>query len=155
MRVPILFDSLILDSFDSPMRQCRKCRLTNVLAHYSPGNSATPVAKPQNAEVVVDIIDINLCGHMMAFMRTTLTIDDDVAAEIEALRKRQGLSLRQAVDLLLRNGLRTEATKPKARAFRTRAVALGLRPGFDPAKLNQLADELESEAVGRKLAGRK
>ena len=107
------------------------------------------------AEVVVDIIDINLRQHMMSFMRTTLTIDDDVAAQIEALRKRQGLSLRQAVDLLLRDGLRTEATKPKARPFRTRTVALGLRPGFDPAKLNQLADELESEAVARKLAARK
>jgi hypothetical protein len=48
-------------------------------------------------------------------MRTTLTIDDDVAAELEHLRRERGASLKEVVNDLLRCGLRTIETKPKAR----------------------------------------
>jgi len=78
-------------------------------------------------------------------MRTTLTIDDDLAAEIEALRKRQGLSFKEALNQLLRAGIAYQARPPKPRKYRTPTRRLGLRPGIDPAKLNQLADELEDE----------
>ena len=77
-------------------------------------------------------------------MRTTLTIDDDVAARIEEIRKRDGGSLKQVVNLLLRDGLH-RAGRPRTKPYRTRPRRLGLRPGFDPVRLNQLADELEVE----------
>ena len=77
-----------------------------------------------------------------ALMRTTLTIDEDVAARIEELRKRDGQSLKQVVNLLLREGLHRQA-RPRAKPYRTRPLELGLRPGFDAVRLNQLADELE------------
>lgn len=68
-------------------------------------------------------------------MRTTLTIDDDVAAAIEQRRRRDGLSLKQVVNTLLRDGLRNRPTPP-AKKHRTKTYALRRRPGFDPAKLN-------------------
>ena len=77
-----------------------------------------------------------------ALMRTTLTIDDDLAARIEEIRKRDGQSLKHVVNLLLRDGLHREG-RPRAKPYRTRPSELGLRPGFDAVRLNQLVDELE------------
>ena len=79
-------------------------------------------------------------------MRTTLTIDDDVAARIEEWRRRGGQSLKQVVTALLREGLRSGQRTPAARKYRTKAHALRMRPGFDAARLNQLADEFEVDA---------
>jgi hypothetical protein len=60
-------------------------------------------------------------------MRTTLTLDADVSIELEALRRKQGLSLKDAVNDALRRGLRAMAECPKPRsAFVTRRVDLGL-----------------------------
>ena len=77
-------------------------------------------------------------------MRTTLTIDEDIAARIEERRQRDGRSLKQIVNGLLREGLRGEG-RPRSKPYRTRPHELRLRPGFDGARLNQLADELETD----------
>lgn len=59
-------------------------------------------------------------------MRTTLTLDDDVAAQVVRLRKERNLSLKAAVNEALRQGLRQMATAPKRRApFRTTAISVG------------------------------
>jgi hypothetical protein len=59
-------------------------------------------------------------------MRTTLTIDDDVAAILEQLRKRRGTRLKDIVNEALRRGLRELEMHPKPRTpFRTRSVDLG------------------------------
>src|SRR5439155_725295 len=59
-------------------------------------------------------------------MRTTLTIDDDVAAVLERLRKSRDASLKDLVNEGLRRGLREMAARPKSREpFRTRSVSLG------------------------------
>ena len=84
-------------------------------------------------------------------MRTTLTIDEDIAVQIEELRRRNGYSLKKAVNQLLREGLRSEARPMKSKRFRTKPTRLGLKPGYDATKLNQLADELEAEAIREKL----
>ncbi len=86
-------------------------------------------------------------------MRTTLTIDDDLAAQIEELRRRKGLSMKNAVNTLLREGLKQQLEPLQAKRFRTKTHNLGLRPGFDPTKLNQLTDELEAEVFQEKHAG--
>ena len=69
-------------------------------------------------------------------MRTTLTIDDDIAALIEE-RRREGEPLRRIINTLLREGLRSgrEATRPKK--YRTKPHKLHLRAGFDPVRLNR------------------
>ncbi len=59
-------------------------------------------------------------------MRTTLTLDDDVAARIERLRKTRKESLKDLVNEALREGLKHLAAPPKRRVpFRTGAVDLG------------------------------
>lgn len=59
-------------------------------------------------------------------MRTTLTLDDDVAAALERLRKRRKLSLKAAINETLRRGLAQSSAMPGPRArVRTRAVSLG------------------------------
>ncbi len=57
-------------------------------------------------------------------MRTTLTLDDDVAAALERLRKTRKLSLKRAVNDTLRRGL-AQAKAPAAPRARTRPVSLG------------------------------
>ncbi len=79
-------------------------------------------------------------------MRTTLTLDDDVADAIRDRRRNGAGSLKQIVNSLLRAGLRAEIEPTPARPYRTKPQALRLRPGIDPRRLNQLADEFETEA---------
>lgn len=59
-------------------------------------------------------------------MRTTLTLDPDVAHALERMRKQRRLSLKEAVNQALRNGLRpARKASAKARPFRTRRVDHG------------------------------
>lgn len=59
-------------------------------------------------------------------MRTTLTLDDDVAAALERLRKARKLSLKRAVNETLRRGLaQANAPRPERARARTRVVSLG------------------------------
>ena len=88
-------------------------------------------------------MDINHQGRYDAKMRTTLTIDDDIAVRIDERRRRDGQSLKQVVNLLLREGLRSDRGTRAAKKYRTKPHPLGMRPGFDALRLNQLVDELE------------
>jgi hypothetical protein len=59
-------------------------------------------------------------------MRTTITLEDDVAAAIDKLRRAEGRSLRDVLNDLLRAGLaRTNAAIADQPAYRTRTVSLG------------------------------
>jgi predicted anti-sigma-YlaC factor YlaD len=59
-------------------------------------------------------------------MRTTLTIDNDVAALLEKLRKARNAAQKDIVNEALRRGLREMDARARRRAvFRTRSVALG------------------------------
>jgi hypothetical protein len=66
--------------------------------------------------------------------RTTLTLDPDVAAELERRRQERGTTMKAVVNDLLRAGLRgtAEPAAPTAR-FETRALPLGkpLLESFD------------------------
>jgi hypothetical protein len=59
-------------------------------------------------------------------MRTTLTLDPDVARSLERIRKQRGVSLKQAVNEALRKGLETGRRAPARRKrFVTRTVDHG------------------------------
>lgn len=59
-------------------------------------------------------------------MRTTLSLDDDVAAILQRLRKTRGMSLKALVNEALRAGLRVVASPRKGRKrFRTVSADLG------------------------------
>ena len=51
-------------------------------------------------------------------MRTTLSIDDDLAQSIEKLRSRKNLSLREVVNQLLRAGIQACQTNPASRPYK-------------------------------------
>ena len=57
-------------------------------------------------------------------MRTTLTIDDDVAVKLERLRRERDASLKDIVNDALRRGLNemTAPQKKKRKPFRTRPI---------------------------------
>lgn len=58
--------------------------------------------------------------------RTTLALDDDVAVQLERLRKERDASLKVLVNELLRHRLHELKTPPKPRRpFRTQSVSLG------------------------------
>jgi ribbon-helix-helix CopG family protein len=60
-------------------------------------------------------------------MRTTLTLDDDVAAVLERLRKSRNASLKDLVNEALRRGLKdmSVARTKRREHVQTRSVALG------------------------------
>jgi hypothetical protein len=59
-------------------------------------------------------------------MRTTLTLDADVAVQLERLRRAHDVSLKDRVNDALRRGLREMSTKPRKREpFRTRTFSMG------------------------------
>lgn len=59
-------------------------------------------------------------------MRTTLTLDDDVAAQLERLRRTRDVSLKELVNEILRRGLKDLSAPPKRREpFHTQVVTLG------------------------------
>ncbi len=86
-------------------------------------------------------------------MRTTLTLDDDLAAQLRQIAQRSGESFKEVINSTLRRGL-SHGAKPAPRLtrFRVQPKACGFRPGVDVTKLNQLADELEMEDFCREVA---
>ena len=67
-------------------------------------------------------------------MRTTLTLDDDVAVALERARKQNDASLKEVVNQALRRGLPELARSPRRRKrFRTKSLSLGkcLVPSLD------------------------
>jgi hypothetical protein len=59
-------------------------------------------------------------------MRTTLTLDDDVAAALEQLRRARGARFKALVNEVLREGLKHLRERPKRRPpLRTESVDLG------------------------------
>jgi hypothetical protein len=59
-------------------------------------------------------------------VRTTLSLDDDVAAQLERVRRRRGGSLKDTVNAALREGLaKLEQPTARTRTSYTRSVSLG------------------------------
>ena len=80
-------------------------------------------------------------------MRTTLTIDDDLAGLLKQHAQESGVSFKAVVNRAIRAGLGANAAKARRAAVpKTVAHSFGFRAGVDLDKLGQLADELETEA---------
>lgn len=79
-------------------------------------------------------------------MRTTLTLDDDLATQLRKIERLSHQSFRSVVNDVIRRGLSLGATPPRTPArFTVVPKATGFRPGVDPLKLNQFVDELERD----------
>lgn len=87
-------------------------------------------------------------------MRTTVTLDEDVAAKLQEEARRQKTSFKEVLNSSVRKGLRAaapEATEP----YRLTARPLRSRPGIDLNRALALAGELEDAEILRKLSLRK
>jgi hypothetical protein len=85
-------------------------------------------------------------------MRTTVTLDPDLAVKLRALARERGVSFKEALNAALRLGL---STGPEKRPYRLASKAMGLRPGINLDHALRLAAELEDEETIRKLELRK
>lgn len=74
-------------------------------------------------------------------MRTTLTLDDDVARLVEDAMHRDRHSMKVVINDALRRGLLTAVNQPLP-PYVASVHHSAVRPGIDDARLNQLADEL-------------
>lgn len=90
---------------------------------------------------------------MMHSMRTTVTLDDDVAAAVQRLAAERGLSFKAALNSVLRSGLAAGSTS--SRPYVVPARPMGLRPDVALDKALRLAGELEDDEITRKLDLRK
>jgi plasmid stability protein len=89
-------------------------------------------------------------------MRTTLTLDDDLAKQLREKARRSGESFKDVVNEALRRGLRGgEKPSPPLPRFVVQAKARGFRPGVDILHLNRFFGELETEEFLRKEAERR
>lgn len=88
-------------------------------------------------------------------MRTTLTIDDQLAQDLKRNAQATGKPFKQVVNEALQAGLRSMAS-PEVRPYRLKPAALGApRPGLDLDKALQVAGALEDEAIAAELEQRR
>jgi hypothetical protein len=89
-------------------------------------------------------------------MRTTLTLDDDLAETLRESAFRSGKPFKQVVNETLRAGLAAGEAPPRPQRYRLEPASLGgVRPGVDLDRALRLADALEDEGIARKLELRK
>jgi hypothetical protein len=91
-------------------------------------------------------------------MRTTVTVDPDVELLLQQAMQQTGQSFKATLNEALRKGLADVVPAVDEKPFVVKAKNMGLRPGIDPRKLQQLADEMEVDAyleVTRKLEERR
>lgn len=84
-------------------------------------------------------------------MRTTLTLDDDLARALQEMARASGRSFKSVTNETIRRGLSAgEAPNEGSEPFKVESKPCGFRSGVDPLKLNQVYDDLEIERLGEK-----
>ena len=76
-------------------------------------------------------------------MRTTLTLDQDVEAKLNAEMRRSGKSFKEVVNEILRIGLNARREFLTSKPFKVRARKLGTRPGLNYDNIGDLLDQIE------------
>jgi hypothetical protein len=87
-------------------------------------------------------------------MRTTVTLDPDVAAKLKAEMRSKDISFKEALNSSIRRGL-DSGSSTRAKPYKVRTAKMGARPGVNLDKALQLAGELEDQEILRKMALRK
>lgn len=78
-------------------------------------------------------------------MRTTLTLDPDVAARARKGAARLQKPFKEVINAALRVGLDAILSPPVAKAYRTKPRPLGLRQGFSYDNISELIAAGEGE----------
>ena len=82
---------------------------------------------------------------MMLFMRTTLTLDRDVATRVRKAVSREGRPFKQVVNAALRLGLERLEQPAQVKPYRTIPRAMGLRAGLSYDDVSELLARAEGE----------
>jgi hypothetical protein len=85
----------------------------------------------------------------MSNMRTTLTLDDDLAGLLKERARKLGVPFKEAVNGAIRAGLGDAAQARPRSTPKVIPHSFGFRPGVVLDKLGQLADELEAKRYAR------
>lgn len=86
-------------------------------------------------------------------MRTTVTLDPDVAARLKETARERGISFKEALNTNVRRGL--ESQRGASKPYRLPTRRLGVKPGVDLDKALGLAAAFEDAEIRRKLDLRK
>ena len=78
-------------------------------------------------------------------MRTTLTLDDDVAEQARKIADDRGVPMKQIVNEALRAALRDMGKPRRLPPYRTRPHRMGLRPGISLDNIQELLAQVEGE----------
>ena len=76
-------------------------------------------------------------------MRTTLTLDDDVAARLKAESRRSDRTFREVVNEAIRLGLEIRRAPRPRKKFQVVPRDLGLRPGASLDNIGALIEQIE------------
>lgn len=80
-------------------------------------------------------------------MRTTLTLDDDVAAKLRAESRRAGRPFRDVVNEALRRGLASQRITSRRQPFKVETRDLGdLTPGLSLDNVAEFIEQVEGSA---------
>ncbi|MGB7209279.1 MAG: hypothetical protein WBD27_11510 [Pyrinomonadaceae bacterium] len=94
----------------------------------------------------IDVLMLQFIAFLMysvIVMRTTLTIDDDVAFGLrKAHENAPDRSFKEIVNEVLRKGLVNNPV-PKSKRFKVKTFSLGLREGLSLDNIEELLDQVE------------
>ena len=79
-------------------------------------------------------------------MRTTVTLDQDTEQLLRQTMQQTGHSFKVTLNQAIRKGLADVVLGHDEPPFVVQPKSLGVRPGIDPARLQELGDELEIDA---------
>jgi len=85
----------------------------------------------------------------MSTVRTTVTLDLDVAEQLKALARRRNISFKTALNTAVREGLAAE--RGGITPYEVPTQPMGWRPGIDLTHALRFAAELEDEEIIRKM----
>ena len=88
-------------------------------------------------------------------MRTTITINDDLLRELRQRAHDTNSPFKEVVNKALRAGLRDSAKRKVSTPYKCKSFSLGYPPKADINRALDLAEQLESEEIARKLLLRK
>jgi plasmid stability protein len=78
-------------------------------------------------------------------IRTTVTLDDDVAARVKRESQSRGASFRNTLNDLLRTALLGVGNKPRRRALAIKATHMGHKPGLNYDNIESLLEYGEGD----------
>lgn len=82
---------------------------------------------------------------MVSRMRTTVTLEPDVARLLSEHARKTRRSFKETLNAAVRSGLRSNTVPPEKREFHLDVRPMGLKAGVDAGQLNSILDDLDAD----------